>query len=121
MHASHYIRLLMMSVLSFVSMYVLMYAMVDRFANVYSGINQFYMAGLMTAPMAIIELLLMGAMYRNRTANIAIIAAAIVALVALFALIRQQSRSRGHAIPAIDDPSPWRCDPDVREGANSGR
>jgi hypothetical protein len=39
--------------LSFISMYVLMYAMVDRFANVYPNFNQFYMAGLMTAPMVL--------------------------------------------------------------------
>jgi hypothetical protein len=32
---SHYMRLVGMTVLSFIAMYVLMYAMVDRFANVY--------------------------------------------------------------------------------------
>jgi hypothetical protein len=37
----HYIRLAAMAVLSFVSMYVLMYAMVDRFTNVYPNFNQF--------------------------------------------------------------------------------
>jgi hypothetical protein len=53
-----YSRLLLMVVLSFVSMYVLMYAMVNAFANVYLNANQVYMAGLMAAPMAIIELAL---------------------------------------------------------------
>jgi uncharacterized protein (DUF305 family) len=57
-----YSRLLLMVVLSFISMYVLMYAMVDAFANVYLNNNQFYMAGLMAAPMAIIELALMRAL-----------------------------------------------------------
>ena len=37
--------------LSFVAMYALMYAMVDQWANVYNNVNQFYMAGLMAAPM----------------------------------------------------------------------
>jgi hypothetical protein len=46
----HYVRLAIMTALSFISMYVLMYAMVNRFANVYNNLNQFYMAGLMTAP-----------------------------------------------------------------------
>ena len=46
----HYVHLAIMIALSFISMYVLMYAMVNRFANVYSNLNQFYMAGLMTAP-----------------------------------------------------------------------
>ena len=46
----HYKKLLVMAGLSFMSMYVLMYAMVNTFANVVPNINQFYMAGLMTAP-----------------------------------------------------------------------
>jgi len=36
---SHYLHLLVMTVLSFLSMYILMYAMVDRFANVYGNLN----------------------------------------------------------------------------------
>jgi len=56
----HYVHLAIMTALSFISMYVLMYAMVNRFANVYSNLNQFYMAGLMTAPIVVIELTLMG-------------------------------------------------------------
>lgn len=91
MHTSHYVRLLMMTVLSFISMYVFMYAMVDTFSNVYSNINQFYMAGLMTAPMVIIEILLMWAMYENKRANLMIVAASILALGGFFVLIRQQT------------------------------
>jgi len=56
----HYVHLAIMIALSFISMYILMYAMVNRFANVYSNLNQFYMAGLMTAPIVVIELALMG-------------------------------------------------------------
>ena len=70
-----------MMALSFVAMYVLMYAIVDRFANVYPNLNQFYMAGLMAAPMVLIELAVMGSMYVNRKANIAIAAVTVVALV----------------------------------------
>ncbi|MHB1179753.1 MAG: DUF305 domain-containing protein, partial [Daejeonella sp.] len=63
-HGSHpYRKLLIMLVLSFISMYILMYAMVNRLENVYPNINQFYMASLMTMPMIIIELVLMGKMY----------------------------------------------------------
>jgi uncharacterized protein (DUF305 family) len=85
----HYVHLAIMTVLSFISMYVLMYAMVDRFANVYSNRNQFYMAGLMTASMVLIELALMGSMY-NRNANIVIVAVVVVALGVFFLGIRQQ-------------------------------
>jgi uncharacterized protein (DUF305 family) len=80
-----------MAVLSFISMYVLMYAMVDRAANVYSNLNQVYMAALMTAPMIAIELALMGAMYPSRTWNFVIMAFSIIALIACFVLIRQQT------------------------------
>jgi hypothetical protein len=93
----HYVHLAIMIALSFISMYVLMYALVDRFANVYSNLNQFYMAGLMTAPMVVIELALMGSMYKNKTGNIAIVAISVVALGAFFLGIRQQA--------AIDDKS----------------
>lgn len=91
MNKRHYLRLLLMTVLSFVSMYVLMYAMVNAFANVYSNLNQVYMAGLMTAPMVLIELALMGRMYRDKRLNAAIAAASVVALAGCWFLIRQQT------------------------------
>ena len=88
----HYVHLAIMVALSFISMYVLMYAMVNRFANVYSNLNQFYMAGLMTAPIVVIELALMRSVYDNKNANIFIIAVSVVALGAFFLGIRQQRR-----------------------------
>ena len=72
-------------------MYVLMYAMVNAFGNVYANLNQFYMAGLMVAPMAIVELVLMRAVYRNKRLNAAIIAISSAALIVFWALIRQQA------------------------------
>lgn len=90
MHRGHYIRLLAMVVLSFTAMYVLMYAMVDVIGNVFPNYNQAYMAGLMTAPMVLIELALMWRMYPSRRANGAICAAAIVALGLCWLGIRQQ-------------------------------
>jgi hypothetical protein len=91
MNKNHYLRLLLMTVLSFVSMYVLMYAMVNSFANVYSNLNQFYMAGLMTAPMVLIELVLMGGMYHDKKLNAAIAVISLIALVGCWFLIRQQT------------------------------
>ena len=87
MHTNPYVRLLIMTVLSYISMYVFMYAMVDTFANVYSSVNQFYMAGLMTAPMIVIEILLMRAMYNNERANLIVVAASLVALGGFFSLL----------------------------------
>lgn len=87
----HYLHLLMMSVLSFFSMYALMYAMVDSFSNVYSNLNQFYMAGLMTAPMILIEIFVMKSMYQNKKLNGLVIAVGTVALIGFFALVREQT------------------------------
>lgn len=91
MSKAHYRRLFFMIALSFVSMYALMYAMVDRFENVYGNLNQVYMAGLMTAPMVILELALMGEMYHNKTLNKVIMGVSLVALVGFWMLIRQQT------------------------------
>ena len=88
---NQYIKLLVMTVLSFMAMYVLMYAMVNTFANVFSNVNQFYMAGLMTMPMIIIELSLMGAMYMNKKLNVLLIVGSLIALIAFFVCIRQQT------------------------------
>jgi peptidoglycan/LPS O-acetylase OafA/YrhL len=87
---NHYGRLIAMVVLSFLAMYVLMYAMVDRWDNVFANVNQFYMAGLMAAPMLIIELVLMAGMYPNRRLNLILsLVAAVFMLVCWFG-IRQQ-------------------------------
>ncbi|WP_415582010.1 DUF305 domain-containing protein [Flavobacterium longum] len=87
----HYRKLLIMTVLSFIAMYILMYSMVDRLENVIPNINQIYMAGLMTMPMVIIELSIMGAMYKNKKANLAIMAVSAIALIAFFFAIRVQT------------------------------
>ena len=91
MHAKHYLHLAIMAGLSFIAMYILMYSMVDQFANVYNSVNQFYMAGLMTAPMVLIELAVMREMYKSPKANIAVIAVSLIALVGFFFAIRQQT------------------------------
>jgi uncharacterized protein (DUF305 family) len=91
MQGHHYRRLLLMMVLSFIAMYVLMYAMVDRFADVFNSVNQVYMAGLMAAAMLIIELLVMGGMYPNRQWNMVLVAVGAVALVGFWLATRQQA------------------------------
>lgn len=90
MSHSPYVKLVVMTLVSYLAMYVLMYAMVDLFANVYGNLNQFYMAGLMAAPMLLIELGLMKEMYPDRRWNAAFAVVGVVALVGFFALIRAQ-------------------------------
>lgn len=87
-----YLRLLLMAVLSFVSMYIFMYSMVNTFQDIYPNFNQFYMAGLMTAPMILIEIALMGgAMYKNKKINVSIVIMSIATGAAFFLGIRQQT------------------------------
>ena len=90
-----YLKLALMALLSFISMYALMYAMVNGFSDIYPSYNQFYIAGLMTAPMMVIEIVLMGAMYKNKKLNIAIALVSILAGLLFYTGIRQQT--------AIDD------------------
>lgn len=65
--------------------------MVNSFSNVIPNINQFYMAGLMTMPMIILEIAIMGGMYMKKKLNVAIILAGIVGLAAFFFCIREQA------------------------------
>jgi hypothetical protein len=86
-----YQHLAIMAALSLLAMYFLMYAMVDRPAYVYGNLNQFFMAGLMTAPMVVIELIVMRGMYPDAKRNVLIGAVSIAAGVAMFLFIRQQA------------------------------
>jgi uncharacterized protein (DUF305 family) len=80
-----------MALLSFLAMYVLMYAMVDTAGNALLNLNQLYMAGLMAAPMVIIELALMGTMYHDKRVNLGIAAVSAIALTIFWLLVRQQT------------------------------
>ena len=87
----HYRRLYLMAALSFVAMFILMYAMVDRVDNVFVNLNQVYMAGLMAAPMIAFELLIMGSMYPDKKKNRVLLAGSVIAGVFFWVLIRQQA------------------------------
>lgn len=90
-HGMPYLRLHAMVLLSFLAMYGLMYAMVDRLENVVPNLNQFYMAGLMAAPMAILELVVMHGMYPNRKANAILVVVSLAAMLGFWLGIRHQS------------------------------
>lgn len=89
-HNMHYMHFAVMLALSFLLMFGFMYAMVDRLANVYPNINQAYMAGLMVAPMAILELVLMGTMYPDKKLNWGIIGLSVILLFGCWVGIRSQ-------------------------------
>lgn len=86
-----YGRLAIMAAVHFVAMYVLMYAMVNSAANALPNLNQGYMAALMTAPMLVLELVLMGGMYPRKKVNAAVVAFGLVLLGGSFLAIRQQT------------------------------
>ena len=94
MGAAMYKKLAIMIVLSFVAMYIFMYAMVDKLDNVIPNINQFYMAGLMTMPMLIIELIVMGKMYIKKKLNIMLLVAGFAGSLIFFLCIHQQAGVR---------------------------
>ena len=87
---SQYGRFLLMILLSFIAMFAFMYAMVDRIGNAVPNINQAYMAALMTAPMLILELLLMGSMYRDKRKNLLLLGGGVVLLLGSWFAIREQ-------------------------------
>ena len=84
-----YLKFALMILLSFIAMYVLMYAMVDKLSNVFPNVNQLYMAGLMTMPMVILELIIMGGMYMKKKLNIAIIVVGCILAVSFYMGIRE--------------------------------
>lgn len=90
-HNNPYPRLALMAALSFVAMFVLMYAMVDRLSNVYPSLNQAYMAALMPAPMVAIEIVLMSSMYPSKRTNRLILAGSAFVLLGAFWAIRDQA------------------------------
>ncbi len=128
MNAGMYKKLAIMLVLSFIAMYILMYAMVDKLSNVVPNVNQFYMAGLMTMPMLLIELLVMGSMYVKKKLNIILMSAGVAGLVIFFLCIHQQAGVKDkqflksmiphHAAAVLMVEKASLSDPEIKELAN---
>ncbi|MES2225753.1 MAG: DUF305 domain-containing protein [Patescibacteria group bacterium] len=91
MKDASYSKLALMVGLHVVAMFVLMFAMVNVFANAVPNINFLYMGIMMTAPMLILEMLLMGMMYKDKKLNKIIIGIGFVVLVLSFLAIRYQT------------------------------
>jgi uncharacterized protein (DUF305 family) len=91
MHGMKTTTLLVMTAVHFPIMYLVMFTMIDSIAEYHNKVNMAYMAGMMTAPMLIIEVLLMRKMYENKKALLAIGPASVVVFLVLFLLIRHQT------------------------------
>lgn len=73
-----------------VIMFLITYAMIDKFDHMYLNINRVYMSLMMVAPMVIIMLLVMGSMYEDRRLNYILIAASAGLFILCFSLARRQ-------------------------------
>lgn len=91
MNNTTYGRLALMAGLHVVAMFMLMFAMVNTFANAVPNINFLYMGLMMTAPMLILEMLLMGMIYKDKKLNKLVILIGIIVLVVSFLMIRYQT------------------------------
>ncbi len=88
----HHYRMLAVNLgLSLLIMYLAMFAMIWSFGEFIQNVNFFYMALIMWAPMAVVMMLTMRSMYRDRQLNIILYAVFALTLVLSFAAIRGQS------------------------------
>lgn len=69
-----YVGLIISLALSFLVMYIIMYAMADRWEHVYFNVSNVYMTGLMVGSMVPIMLGTMPGMYKSQRFNIALLA-----------------------------------------------
>lgn len=94
-HAMHggsaYGMLALMIGINTLIMYLLMYEMIATADDFVLNINMFYMALTMAAPMAILEIAMMGMMYPNKRLNLIIGGVAALVLVGSFFAIRTQA------------------------------
>ncbi|MEX1044313.1 MAG: DUF305 domain-containing protein [Acidimicrobiia bacterium] len=74
-----------------VVMFLLTYALIDRFDHFLPNINRFYMAVMMSAPMVVVMLAVMWSMYPNRKLNLALIGGFSLLFVTVFTMGRLQT------------------------------
>lgn len=86
-----YARFFIMIAVSTVLMYILMYLNTWSWDHVYFSETRAFAALYMGATMAVVMLLFMWGMYRNRAANYAILAGSAVVFVVALALLRSQA------------------------------
>ena len=101
-HSSHmstrkmgaYWSLAFQTVISGVIMYLVMFVMIDGLDSFYNNLNMLYMTLMMVSPMVVLMILAMRHMFPSKAANIALIAASLVAFLGSFAFIRRSPCAR---------------------------
>jgi hypothetical protein len=91
MKSGGYLKFALMMTASFIIMYGVMYLNVARFEHVYLSLTRFYMTLLMIAPMAVLMLVFMGGMYKNKKLNIGIITGSVLVFILALVFLRTQT------------------------------
>ena len=86
-----YLSLGVQTLVSGIIMYLVMFVMIDGLDSFYNNLNMFYMTLMMVAPMVVLMILAMRHMFQSRAANMALMAAALIAFLGCYALIRTQT------------------------------
>ncbi len=89
-HMSNYTKFILMLIASFIAMYITMYLNTYRIDHVYFSLTRFYMTCLGVAAMALIMLLFMWGMYKNKKKNMAIIFGSLFLFIFSLFLVRTQ-------------------------------
>ncbi len=88
---NQYLKFGLMMAVSFVIMYGVMFLNTDVVDHVMLSTMRTYMTILMIAPMAVSMMLFMWKMYKNKTANYAILGIAVLIFVMTFFMMRSQN------------------------------
>jgi len=95
---SQYTKFFMMLGASFIAMYITMYLNTYEWDHVWFSLTRFYMVCLGIATMAIIMLLFMLNMYKNKKKNIAILVGSLVLFLGALGLVRDQKSTVGDVL-----------------------
>ena len=88
---NHYTKFVLMLLGSFIAMYITMYFNTYEIDHVYFSLTRFYMACLGISAMAVIMLLFMLNMYKNKKKNVAIILGSLILFASALTLVRTQT------------------------------
>lgn len=86
-----YTLLLISLAVSYAAMYLIMYAMADRWDHVYFNLSNVYMTGLMAGSMLPIMLATMPGMFKNKRANAGLWVASVAVLGGCWLLLRAEA------------------------------
>ena len=95
---SQYTKFFLMLGSSFIAVYITMYLNTYEFDHVWFSLTRFYMVCLGIATMAVIMLLFMLSMYKNKKKNIAILVGSAVLFLGALGLVRDQKSTVGDVL-----------------------